>query len=128
MNRRDVHAFIIQLTSVLVLTFGLHVFILTSLHLSPFNHLFLESYVFNYVIAILCFFALDLSKKKFSETLGFVFLSLSALKFLFFFVLFYPSFQADGIMDRVEFFNFFIPYSVCLFVEVYNVLKGLKRI
>jgi len=128
MNKRDVQGFIIQLTSVLVLAFGLHIFIIKSFQSTPFGHLIIEAYAFNYIFALLCFLALNLGQKKYAERLGFVFLVLSGLKFLFFFLLFYPSYKSDGVLEHMEFFNFFVPYSVSLTVEVYNIVRGLNRI
>ena len=51
----------------------------------------------------------------------------SGLKFLLFFLLFYPSYKADGNMSTLEFISFFIPYAICLILEVSYLSKELNN-
>lgn len=76
------------------------------------------SYTINVILAcgvIILLFAL---KKKLKDQLGFVFMASSMLKFVCFFFLFYPQYNTDGNLTRLEFLTFFIPYAVCLITEM----------
>ena len=58
---------------------------------------------------------------------GFIFMAGSGLKFLFFFLLFYPEYNSDGEMQTIEFVTFFVPYAVCLILEVIYLSKQLNN-
>ncbi len=85
------------------------------------------SYGVNIALAIAIFSALSILKENKSEILGFVFMVGSGLKFGAYFLLFHSDFKADGRVDKAEFALFFIPYAVCLIVEVLFLLKLLKK-
>ncbi len=50
----------------------------------------------------------------------------SFLKFAFFFIFFYPSYQADGDITRLEFMAFFIPYIFSLLIETMSLITLLN--
>jgi hypothetical protein len=52
----------------------------------------------------------------------------SLLKFLIFFIVFYPGYKADGEMDSLEFAAFFVPYAICLILETFFTSKMLHRL
>lgn len=86
------------------------------------------SYVINISMAcgvIVILFAL---KKKLKDQLGFIFLGASMLKFVLFFILFYPVYKADGFISRLEFLTFFVPYMVCLVTESIILSKFLNSL
>tara|TARA_Y100000817_G_scaffold174167_1_gene136076 strand:- start:236 stop:436 length:201 start_codon:yes stop_codon:yes gene_type:complete len=58
--------------------------------------------------------------------LGWVFFITSGLKFLAFFIIIYPFFNLDGIIQKIELLNFFIPYSICLTIEIRQLSKILN--
>jgi F0F1-type ATP synthase assembly protein I len=64
--------------------------------------------------------------KKSAQT-GFIFLGGSGLKFLVFFLVFYPYYRQDGVMATSEFAAFFIPYATCLILEVIFLSKQLNN-
>jgi len=66
-------------------------------------------------------------KKKYKDQLGFFFIAGSFVKFVFFFVFFYPSFKVDGVINTQEFASFFIPYVLCLIIETFFMAKVLKK-
>lgn len=82
------------------------------------QHLLGEAYMFNGLFALVSFVFLLLINKKNPGITGFVFMGSSALKFLIFFLVFYPVYYADGSIVRAEFLSFFVPYSVALTVEL----------
>ena len=61
------------------------------------------------------------------EKIGFVFLMGSGLKFLLFFLLLYPAFNADGELSSMEFASFFIPYTLTTVVENVVLVRQLSR-
>ena len=101
------------------------------------NNLFIESitvnqliysYVVNVILAcgvIILLFAL---RNKLKDQLGFIFMAASMLKFVFFFFLFFPQYKADGVLTRLEFLTFFIPYVICLITESVILSKFLNRL
>ena len=60
--------------------------------------------------------------------LGFLFIAGSFLKFLLFFLFFYPEFKSDGVIDQGEFASFFVPYFLALIVETYFAAVLLKNL
>jgi hypothetical protein len=85
-------------------------------------------YVFNILLAALIHVAMIGLKKRHVEKLGFVFLSGSGLKFLLFFLLIYPVFNADGHLSSMEFASFFIPYSLITIMETAALVRQLNRV
>lgn len=111
--------FTTYLGGVLLLIFSIHVFFTKP------TELFL-AYSFNYLITIVSFFWLLLRSRNKSETLGFVFLAISGIKFLFFFLLYRP-FSITTVEKKALFLSFFIPYTICSIYEVYTLVKLLNK-
>jgi hypothetical protein len=88
-----------------------------------FDALFLESYLFNGTFALLSYVLLLLMNRKNPGLTGFIFMGGSALKFLFFFLIFYPTYYTDGNISRIEFASFFVPYALCLTAELIFFVK-----
>jgi F0F1-type ATP synthase assembly protein I len=84
-------------------------------------------YVFNTVLAVLIYVVILRLKDRHSEKIGFVFLIGSGLKFLLFFLLLYPAFNADGELSSMEFASFFIPYALTTVVENVVLVRQLSR-
>jgi uncharacterized membrane protein YwzB len=51
----------------------------------------------------------------------------TGLKFLTFFIVFYPSFRADGELTQAEFLLFFVPYALSTLVETVFLARILNR-
>ena len=111
--------FTAYLGGVLLLTFGLQTFFTTP------TDLFL-GYSFNYLITIISFLWLLLRSRKKSETVGFVFMSISGIKFLLFFLLYKP-FSIPIVEKKSLFLSFFVPYAICSIYEVYTLIKLLNQ-
>ena len=84
-----------------------------------------KAYLFNGVFTFAVFSSLIYLKKKHNNILGFLFIGGSFLKFILFFVSFYPDYTEDGVITRIEFSEFFVPYFVALFLEVFMLIKVL---
>ena len=107
------------LGGVLLLVLGLHTLFATS------TKLFL-GYSFNYFITIISFLWLLFRSRKKSHALGFVFMAISGIKFLFFFLLYKP-FSVPVVEKKALFLSFFVPYVICSFYEVYTLVKLLNK-
>ena len=118
--------FTFLITLLLSILFGIHLFALDSHDLPLFENKIITSYIINYTLTILIFTSLVLLKKKYSESLGYIFFIGSFIKFIVFFILINPSFKEDGDVSRIEFVSFFIPYAIALVFEVIFLIKVLR--
>ena len=108
-----------RLGCLILFVFGIHMCFTTYIEL-------ILSYGFNYLITIISFFWLLLKSRRKSETIGFVFMGISGLKFFFFFLLYKPLSIPPS--DKKELLlSFFIPYALCLIYEVYYLVKLLNQ-
>jgi hypothetical protein len=86
-----------------------------------------SAYIVNVFLAISIYIVINIVIKNKPEIAGFVFMGGSGIKFIFFFLFFYPVYKEDGQISKPEFLSFFIPYTICLFTEVYFLVKRLKQ-
>jgi len=117
----------LKLLGILALVFGAHLFVLNLLSLPLFENKIELTYVVNFLLALVIFFVMIHFREKLKNTLGFVFMGSSLLKFAVFFLVFYPSYNSDGATDKLEFLAFFVTYSVSLSVEVYSLIKIMNK-
>ncbi len=120
--------FYLLLALLLLLSFGLHIWILSYRELPIYDNLIVRSYVVNTLLAAVIFFLLYRYRKRLKSQMGFLFMGGSFLKFIFFFLLFYPTYKSDGEMSSLEFASFFVPYLACLFLETFFTSKMLKNL
>ena len=122
--------YLIALILVLGISFGLHTHIRGQLGLPSTGDLLLVSYLFNFFMAFLIVAGLYAFRYRMRQQIGFLFVGGSLLKFLVFFLFFYPAFTADGTISRAEFSSFFVPYFLALATETYftaSMLKNLEK-
>lgn len=86
------------------------------------------SYAINIAMACGVIIILFLFQRKLKNQLGFIFMGASMVKFIIFFLVFYPEYNADGNLSRLEFFIFFIPYVICLITESIILSKFLNSL
>jgi len=89
-------------------------------------NLLTPAYWVNYLLGIGVFSAVLLAHRHQPMIAGYVFLGGSLLKFLVFFLFFYPFFNNDGDLSRGEFAIFFIPYIVTLSTTVIATARALN--
>lgn len=123
----DFLKFSLLLLALLLAALVLHVFTLKGLGLTMWDNKILLAYSVNYILAVAIYGSLYLLQEKMTSQLGFLYMGGSLLKFLFFFILFYPSYKLDGDMTNAEFAAFFIPYSISLILETSGIIKFLKK-
>jgi len=119
--------FSLTLIIVLSIVFGIHIFVLSQLELPLFDNLIIASYLVNCSLALVIYLSLFLLKNKMSEQIGFLYMGGSFVKFLFFFIFFYPYYKLDGGLDSLEFAAFFVPYVISLIFETLGVMEFLKK-
>lgn len=126
--KNEFTVFFIRLLLILSIVFCIHILMLYFLNFPLFKDMIVLSYVINAVLAIGIFGVLFKLKDKYGSQLGFLFLGGSFLKFIVFFVVFYPVFKADGQVTSLEFSSFFIPYIISLLFETFSLVKWLNKI
>ena len=119
--------FILILFTSLALVFSLHLTYLKLNSLPLFDDKIIAAYTINFFVAILIYLSLYFFKNKYLEQLGFFYMGGSFLKFILFFIFFYPAYKLDGKMSSFEFAAFFIPYAISLFFETLGVIKFLQK-
>ncbi|RDY59856.1 hypothetical protein [Flagellimonas nanhaiensis] len=120
--------FILLLIVLLTISFGAHLFVMSAKGLPLFENLIVRSYVVNGILAVIIYGLLYRFREKFKNQIGFLFMGGSFIKFIFFFLLFYPTYKSDGEMSSPEFAAFFVPYAIALFLETYFTSKMLKSL
>jgi len=120
--------YLVLLSLSLGIVFLFHITILQSKGLPKFGDLIVLSYLVNGLLAALIFIILYRFREKLKNQIGFLFMGGSFLKFIIFFILFYPVYNADGEMGRMEFAAFFVPYGISLVVETVFTAKMLKNL
>ena len=122
---------ILKFTSLLFvslsLVFLLHISFLHFQDQALFQNKIIEAYLFNFLMATGIYIGLYLFRKKYKEQLGFLYLGGSFIKFIVFFIIFYPPYKLDGQMSSLEFAAFFTPYAISLIFETLGVIKFLKK-
>lgn len=119
--------FLLILVAVLGASYFLHTIILQNNGLPKHGDKILLSYVINFLLAAIIYIGLYSLRNKLKTQIGFLFLAGSFLKFIVFFILFYPSYKADGNMATSEFAAFFVPYVICLVIETVFIAKMLQK-
>ena len=107
--------------------FVIHMLVNKLMSIPLFQHQILVSYAINTALAVGIFWGLTSLKKKYNNQIGFLFLASSIVKFLVFFLVFYGPYKADGEIVLLEFTSFFIPYTICLVLETFFLIKHLNK-
>ena len=104
---------ILILSSLLVFT--IHLGFLIFIESPLWGHYILPSYLFNLLTALFFYMALAYVSRKEETQMGWFFLLFSGLKFLLFFALVYPLFNADGRFATSRIYNIFCPLCLLSF-------------
>lgn len=86
-----------------------------------------KSYVVNLMLGIIVFVVIEFLKKSQTNIIGFIFLAGSMFKFLVYFIYIYPLLVESGELTKPKFFVFFIPYSICLIVEIIFLVRLMNN-
>ena len=121
-------SFLLVLTAILTLVFFSHTYLLNYFGHSRYGNLIVTSYWVNAALAAFIYIPLYLFKNRLKNNIGYLFIAGSFIKFIFFFIFFYPAYRGDGEMGKLEFAAFFVPYAICLVVETVFTSKTLKNL
>lgn len=124
---KTVVGFIVKLMIALALLFTIHIIILHLLELPLFENRIALSYCINFMLAVGIYVLLFKLRVKYLDLLGFIYMAGSFLKFIFFFLFFYPYYRENGNMDAIEATTFMTPYVLCLFFETFFLIKLLNN-
>ncbi len=124
---KEVSKFVLILLLSLSIAFLIHLTLLHFNELPLFEHKIIAAYVVNFILALVIYLILFYSKEKYSAQLGFIYMGGSFIKFIVFFLVFYPYYKSDGKMEMLEFAAFFTPYAICLIIETLGVIKILNK-
>ena len=118
----------IAFLGILCAVMGLHEWIARLFGTTLAENLGWNAYLYNFLFAVIATrILLRLADHRISY-LGFAFMGASLLKFVGFFVFFYPSYRLDGTMESAELISFFVPYFICLIYSSLSVFRALNRI
>ncbi len=120
--------FSLQTIVLLSIAFSVHVLVLKQQDLVLYDNKIVLSYIINTVLAIGIFTLLYVLRMKYKSQLGFLFMAGSGLKYVVFFIVFYPIYKLDSEISRGEFFAFFTPYFLCLILETLSLSKLLNKL
>lgn len=124
---KRISSFTLILSAVCLLTGSIHFYIYRlfpgSFHLEQF----LNDYLFNFLFTLAIGIFLIFVNERWSHQLGFAYMGGMIAKFLFFFAIIYPGIREDGTISKVEFADFFIPFTVCLLTEILFLIRLLKN-
>ncbi|WP_343486938.1 DUF6168 family protein [Allomuricauda sp. d1] len=120
--------FTMALLAALSTAFAFHILVLFLLDYPLWGDLLPLSYLINFLLAVGIFFGLYALRKKLSNSLGFLFMAGSLLKFAVFFLVFYPAYKSDAVIQRSEFAAFFVPYLIALVQETFFASKMLQKL
>lgn len=127
MKRQPNIRFVLMLFLINSIVLAIHLGVLSFLELNLWDHMLVSAYGINFLLALFIGQMLYALRHKFTQSLGFIFLGGTALKFLVFFIVFNPVYNADADVERIEFATFFIPYTVNLIVETTFLVRVLNR-
>jgi len=125
---QDIFKFSGFLILILSVVFLIHISTLHFNNFPLFSSKIVAAYVVNIILAIGIYTLMLLLKNKYQSQLGFIFMLGSFIKFIIFFIVFYPSYKADGSISKLEFTAFFIPYLICLIIETTSLSKWLNKL
>ena len=124
---RSIIRFSLLLLALLTLAFAVHAYLLQRNGLPVFGDRILAAYGINYFLAVLIYAVLYLLRRRMTAQLGFIYMGGSFIKFIFFFIFFYPYYKLDGELSTLEFAAFFTPYVLSLIAETSGVINFLKN-
>ena len=126
MPKNPLIKFLILLSTSLLIVFILHVGFNYLRSNNLYSNRIIESYLLNILMAYISFIILFFSTKKYVSSLGFIFMIISLVKFLIFYILFKPYYSLNQNVDLEEFLTIMIPYSISLSTEIYALSKILE--
>jgi hypothetical protein len=127
-STKELIKFLTVLFLITAVTFAVHIVILHFLDKPLYANLIVWAYVSNALVAGAILAFLLKAPPSLKNSLGFLFMGGSFLKFALYFIFFLPLYKEDGGIDNYEFSTFFVPYAVCLILETTLLINKLNRV
>jgi len=108
--------------------FVVHVLVRGLWNIDIWSLIMLKSYAVNVGLGLVLIAAANRLLERQSTYVGWVFVALSGLKFILFFLLIWPEIKQDGVTSSAEFASFFAPYLGCLLFELRFLSKRLNAL
>lgn len=124
---RTIINYLILLSAVTALAFVVQMLVYRSLLINWVDSGLIRDYGFNYTLTVLFGVLFILISTRKPDQLGNAYLGSVSVKFILFFIIIYPSVTLDGAVNKIEFSNFFIPFSVCLLTELLFLIRLLRN-
>jgi len=112
----------------ITLIFTVHLAARALMGMNLWSLIMLQSYAVNVGLGLGLIFMANRLLAIQSGYVGWLFISLSGLKFLLFFTIIWPEIKLDGIITTAEVASFFIPYLGCLVIELKFLTKRLNAL
>ena len=114
--------------ALLLISFYIHYLVLKSQEIPLNNSKLIESYLINGGLVFSFLLAIKFFHTKFKDNIGYIFIAVSLLKFVLFFIFINPTYKLDDHISTIEFTSFFIPYFICMLVEIIFLSKFLNNL
>ncbi len=88
----------------------------------------IESYLINGILVFSFLFLVKIFHQKIKNNIGFLFFGFSLLKFVLFFIYINPTYKQDSVTTVTEFTSFFVPYFICIAIEILFLAKLLNKL
>ena len=108
--------------------FVVHVLVHGLWNIDIWSLIMLKSYAVNVGLGLVLIAEANRLLERQSTYVGWVFVALSGLKFILFFLLIWPEIKQDGVTSSAEFASFFAPYLGCLLFELRFLSKRLNAL
>ena len=120
---RQLFKFSLTLLLCAAVSYLLHFYLFTSFFPEGSEEFINFSYKFNFGITFLFTSTIILASQLLKDQLGFIFLGSSFVKIAIFLLLVKTS---DFEIDKADFLHFFVPYFLCMVLEIIQVSRLLK--
>jgi hypothetical protein len=127
MTNKYFNQFLVASLVLLSVAFSAHYFVLLQMDTSFTLSQLVINYSVNLLLAVSIFLIIIRVHKVNADIIGYVFLFGSMFKFLIYFVALKPLLIEDGAVEKAKFFFFFLPYLLCLILEVIYLIKMLNN-
>jgi len=120
-------SFLIQNVVVTLILLGIHSYLLS--HFESITHMIplWQIYVFHFVVTTLVYSVINFQYSKGKTEIFNLFMGFTLLKMILAIVFLLPVILSDMEKKQPDVFNFFIPYFLYLFFEVYSLTSFLQK-
>lgn len=119
--------FILQLLLLTTILLGIHWYLLSYFYQKTLFFPIWHIYLFHSIVTLLFFSIISYKFSKGNKVIFNLFMGLTLVKMLLAIIFLLPLFFSEIKNKQADIFNFFIPYFVYLFFEVFSISRFLKK-